>query len=44
MELSSELIEIETGKRSVLAGWWATCALLPALLAKVFSNALHFKK
>lgn len=38
MELSSELIEIETEKRkSVLASWWD-------LLATVFSNALHFKK
>jgi hypothetical protein len=38
MELSSELIEIETGKRrSVLASWWD-------LLATVFSNALHFRK
>lgn len=37
MELSSELIEIETEKRGVLASWWD-------VLATVFSNALHFRK
>jgi len=37
MELSSELIEIEPEKRSVLASWWD-------VLATVFSNALHFTK
>ena len=38
MELSSELIEIETEeKRGVLASWWD-------VLAAAFSNALHFRK
>jgi hypothetical protein len=38
MELSSELIEIEPGKkRNILANCWA-------LLARVFSNALRLRK
>jgi hypothetical protein len=38
MEFSSELIEIESGKKiSILASCWAS-------LARLFSNALHLRK